>query len=403
MKVRVESYRELVGDDVVEDIYDAARKARGLHIAHINSTYQGGGVAELLNSIILLMNDLDIKTGWRILHGDLDFFSITKKFHNCLQGGRINLSKRKKIIYEGVNENFSAFTHLDHDCVIVHDPQPLPMIVNYERKQPWVWRCHIDISRLNSDGVSLFNYLKTFLLHYDSMIVSMEEYKKDIPINQRVIRPSIDPLSQKNVELKDSVKSKYLKKFGIPEDKPIITQVSRFDYLKDPLGVIEVFKRVRQKVDCRLVLIGSTASDDPEGANIHHRIISEHGMDDDICIISASNDILVNSLQSLSSVVLQKSLREGFALTVSEALWKRTPVVASNVGGIPSQIMDGENGFLVNPKDYQGCADRIVRILDDQKLAKRMGERGRQMVEDNFLVTRHVKDYINLVSSLTGK
>jgi trehalose synthase len=400
MHVHLQDYRKIVGDEVIEEIRREVQPIEGKHVVHINSTYQGGGVAELLNTLVLLMNDAGIKTGWRILHGYPDFFIITKKFHHALQGGEINLTERKKNIYESVNEDFSVFTHIDHDCVIVHDYQPLPLIKYSYKKQPWVWRLHVDFSKLSSDGVKLFDYLKSFILDYDAMVVSMDSYKKDIPLRQEVIRPAIDPLSPKNMRLGQQKIDRYLRKFGVETDKPIITQVSRFDRFKDPEGVIKVFKKVREKVDCRLVLVGSMATDDPEGAEIYNNIVREYGEEDDIILISALNHILVNALQTESACVIQKSLREGFALTVSEALWKGTPVVGSNVGGIPAQIIDGVNGYLVEPKNYEMCADRIVKLLSDEKLAAEMGARGREMVKEKFLVTRHLLDYIKLLKNL---
>jgi trehalose synthase len=396
MKPSVESYRKIVGDETIDKIYESAHILREKHIVHINSTYQGGGVAEILHTLVALMNDCGISTGWRILHGTPEFFEITKKFHNALQGSEINLTDRKKRIYEEVNEKFSSFSHFDHDLVFVHDPQPLPLIKFYDKKQPWIWRLHIDISTLNNGGRHLFNYLKSFLLRYDAMIVSMDQYKKDMPLRQEVIQPSIDPLSAKNEKLSQQTIERYLKKFGIDQDKPIITQVSRFDRFKDPEGVLRCYQKIRKEVDCRLVMIGNMASDDPEGEDIYRKMITEYGQDPDIHFITATNNVLVNALQTESSCVIQKSLREGFALTVSEALWKKTPVVASSVGGIPAQIIDGVNGYLVNPKDINTCADRVVRILKDEKMAAQMGEKGHEIVREKFLITRHLKDYLNL-------
>ncbi|MBU0761960.1 MAG: glycosyltransferase [Candidatus Altiarchaeota archaeon] len=400
MKPTVERYRPIVGDEIVDEIYEIAHPLRNKHIVHLNSTYQGGGVAEILQTLVALMNDVGIRTGWRILHGTPDFFEITKKFHNALQGNDINLTDKKKKIYEETNERFSSFTHLDHDLVFVHDPQPLPLIKFYAKKQPWVWRLHIDISKLNNGGLDLLNYLKSFILRYDAMIVSMEKYKKDMPIRQEVIPPSIDPLSSKNEKLSSQTIDRYLNKFGVDRDKPFITQVSRFDKFKDPEGVLRCYQKVKEKVDCRLVMIGNMASDDPEGESIYRRMITQYGDDPDVIFITATNNVLVNALQTEAACVIQKSLKEGFALTVSEALWKKTPVVASNVGGIPAQIIDGVNGYLVNPKDINMCADRIVKIMQNEKMAAEMGEKGHEIVKKNFLITRHLKDYLLLFGQL---
>ncbi len=397
----LDDYSEIVGDEVLSSLYRKARPLSGKHILHINSTYQGGGVAEILGSMVVLTNDLGIDVGWRIMHGTPDFFAITKKFHNALQGGGINLTEIKKRLYIRANEDFSVFTHIDHDCVIIHDPQPLPLIKYYTKKQPWIWRCHVDLSHSNS---ALWDFLKKFILRYDMMVISSEKYRReDLPVEQRIIHPAIDPLSPKNMAISEGVISKYLKKFGIPTDKPLITQISRFDRWKDPEGVVQVFKLVKKEVDCRLVLCGSMAADDPEGWTIFEKV--ERRANDlieskDVILITSENSILVNALQTASSVIIQKSTREGFGLTVSEALWKGTPVVASNTGGISLQISDGENGFLVEANDKKGFAQRIVQLLKDPKLAEKMGKKGKEMVREKFLITRLVSDYLDLLNHL---
>lgn len=396
----LEDYRDIVGKEVIADIHRRARRLYGVHILHINSTCIGGGVAEILNSFIPLMNDVGVDAGWRLFHGNPDFFTITKKFHNALQGEPINFTEMKKKLYIQANETFSSYTHIDHDCVFIHDPQPLPLVKFYKKKQPWVWRCHVDLSHPNRE---LWRFLEGFILRYDAMIISDEKYRKDIPIEQRVIYPTIDPLSPKNKELAPKVIAKYLKKFGIPNDKPIILQVSRFDKWKDPKGVIEVFELVKEEVDCRLVLCGNMATDDPEGALIYDEVKEkakkwmEKG---DIILITYDNNILVNALQRRSAVVVQKSIREGFGLAVTEALWKEKPVVASNVGGIPLQIKDGESGFLVEPRDTEGFAERILKILKDPELAKGLGKKGKETVRKNFLITRALIDYLDLLCDL---
>jgi trehalose synthase len=391
---RIEQYEELVGDKVINRIYEEAAPLFEKHILHINSTYQGGGVAEMLNSLVLLMNSIGIDTGWRILHGSSDFFSLTKKFHNALHGQRINLSGMKKQIYLTQNEDFSIFTHVNHDAVVIHDPQPLPLISFYKKENPWIWRCHLDISQ---PWQEIWDYLKRFILKYNALVISNKLYKKkDLELPCHIIMPSIDPLSTKNVEISDRTISKYLSKNQIDWDKPIIAQISRFDRLKDPKGIIRVYKWVKKAIDCRLILLGSFASDDPEGKKVYEEVKKVASGDKDISIITNASEILVNSVQRAASVVLQKSIREGFALTVSEALWKGTPVVGSNIGGIPLQVIDGENGYLVNPFDYKGCAKRVIKLLKDPKKAKEMGERGKNHVEQNFLVTRQLLDWIKL-------
>ncbi len=393
-------YRDIVGDEFIDKLYDEASHLSEKTLVHINSTFQGGGVAEILNSLIILLNDAGIKTDWRVLHGDFDFFTVTKKFHNALQGEKINFSNKKKELYYINNVNNAIFTHINHDMVIVHDPQPLPIITCYSKKQPWVWRCHIDISQPNR---SVWNYLKTFILNYDAMIISMEQFRrKDLSkdtIPQYIIQPSIDPLNIKNKPISSATISKYLEKHGISQEKPIISQVSRFDKWKDPLGVIKIFDSVSKKVDCQLVLVGSMATDDPEGQDMVEELEREISNKKDIHLLINAPDIVINAIQQGSSVVIQKSLKEGFALTVSEALLKSTPVVASRIGGIPSQVIDGKNGFLLEPTDYNGFAEKIQWLLTHPKEARKMGQYGAQHIKQNFLITRHVMDYIKLVKN----
>lgn len=399
----IEDYREIIGDEEVSRLYHDAQSLYDLDIVTINSTSQGGGVAEILNSITPLLNDIGIKFGWRVIPGSPDFFTVTKKFHNGLQGERINLTDMKKCIYQGNNEKFSKYTHIHHGCVIVHDPQPLPLISCYRKSQPWIWRCHVDLSNPNRE---LWYYLKKFILRYDLVVVSHENYiQPDLPVEQRVINPAIDPLSPKNRPLERVVMNKYLRKFGIPHDKPIITQVSRFDKWKDPEGVIDVFREVKKEIDCRLVLCGSIALDDPECTFIHDDCIykiQKCGIEDDVIMITSENNILVNSLQRASDVIIQKSLREGFGLTVTESLWKGRPVVASNVGGIPLQITDGENGYLVDPDDTTGFAEKILSLFDDPKKGETMGARAHETVKEKFLITRLMRDYMNMISQITS-
>ena len=401
----LENYRRIVGDEVIGAIHRKARNLYGKHILHINSTYQGGGVAEMLNSLVPLMNDVGIDAGWRILHGDPDFFAITKKFHNGLQGEPMNFTERKKRLYYKANGNFSTYTHIDHDCLIIHDPQPLPLIEFHKKRQPWIWRCHVDLS--NPDN-KVWEFLTSFILRYDMVVLSNENYKKSgLPVEQRIIYPAIDPLSPKNMDISEKDISKYLRKFGVITDKPLITQISRFDKWKDPGGVIDVFKLVKEKVDCRLVLCGNIATDDPEGPEIYERIKKKSkGLiaQGDIILITdpaSSNYMFVNALQRVSSVIIQKSIREGFGLTVTEALWKGTPVVASNVGGIPLQVIDGETGFLVQPHDTQGFVNRTTEILQDHVLAREMGEKAKEHVRKNFLVTRLLADHLDLLTEVT--
>lgn len=399
---RLEDYRGIVPDEIITDLHRRASKLHDKHVVHMNSTAQGGGVAEMLYALVPLMNDVGVDAGWRVLVGGDDFFGVTKKFHNGLQGDRVNLTENKKRLYVQANENFSQYNHISrHDAVIIHDPQPLPIIRFYKKRQPWIWRCHID---LTAPDPELWEFLKGYIMRYDMMIVSHDQYRRpDLTVEQRVINPAIDPLNQKNVVLPERTMLRYMKRHRIPLDKPLITQVSRFDKWKDPEGVVEVFKRVREKVDCRLVLAGSMATDDPEGLAIYERVRKRAGAlleNGDIIILLGASDVAINALQRVSSVVLQKSLREGFGLTVSEAMWKGTPVVAGAVGGIPLQIMDGDTGFLVDPTNLDQTADRVTALLTDPALAGGMAERGVEFVRENFLITRLLGHYLELLAEL---
>jgi len=401
---RLEDYRDIVPDLILADLHKRASKLYDRHVVHVNSTAQGGGVAEMLYSLVPLTNDAGVDCGWRVLVGGSDFFNVTKAFHNGLQSEPIDLSDQKKLLYMQVNEAFSQYTHIsDTDAVVIHDPQPLPIIRFYKKRQPWIWRCHIDLSE--PDPV-LWDYLQGYILRYDLMIVSHEDYKKPgLPIEQRIINPAIDPLNQKNIALPEKTIAKYMKRYEVPLDKPLVTQVSRFDKWKDPEGVIDVFKLVREKVDARLVLAGNMATDDPEGFGIFEKVKEKAGdmlESGDVVFMIGASDAEINALQRVSSVVLQKSLREGFGLTVSEAMWKGTPVVASAVGGIPLQVIDGETGFLVDPKNLQECADRIVTLLTDTATAEELARKGKEHVREHFLITRLLGHYLALFDEVLG-
>jgi trehalose synthase len=398
----LDDYRGIVGDEAISGIYRKARGLYGKHFLQINSTYYGGGVAEILDSLVPLMNNVGIETDWRMLRGSPDLFTVTKKFHNALQGDSIKLSERKRQLYIDVNEAFSTYCHIDQSCIIIHDPQPLPLIQFYRKNQPWVWRCHIDLTDPNA---KLWEFLKGFILKYDMVIFSSEKYKKDdLPVEQRVIVPAINPLSLKNKELPEKDISKYITRAGIPTDKPVITQVSRMDPWKDPEGLLEIFKRVKEKVDCRLVYCYDMALDDPEGVAIYAKVyrkankLREKG---DVIFVVGKHQILVNSIQRFSTILVQNSIREGFCLAVTEGLWKGKPMVATNVGGIPIQIRDAEEGFLVEPNNKDQFAERIIEILKNPSLATEMGNKAKERVRKHFLTTRLLSDYLDLLTEIT--
>ena len=388
----VEDYAPLIGEAVVERILAKAERLRDLHVVNVNSTHYGGGVAQLLSSLTLLMNGAGIRTGWRVIEGRPDFFSITKKMHNALQGDDINLSELKREIYEDVVYENAARMHLDHDVVIVHDPQPLPLIRHFRKGGPWVWRCHVDLSNPNKE---LWSYLSRFIEMYDAVVLSLPEYAQRIGPPQRFIMPAINPFSSTNKALSEVEIADRLGHYGIPTDRPLVVQVSRFDKWKDPKGVIEAFNIARKQVDATLVLVGNVATDDPEGQSVFQSLCA--CSEERIHIISAQDSALVNALQRRAAVVLQKSTREGFGLTVSEAMWKGTPVIGGNVGGIRHQIEDGVNGFLV--ESPQQAAERIVQVVGDPELRRTLGEKARETVRERFLLTRLMEDWLDLLGA----
>jgi trehalose synthase len=387
---QLEDYEPLIGRENVERIREKARRLKGLRVANFNSTYYGGGVAETLSALTLLWNSLGLHTEWRVIQGTPDFFSITKKMHNALQGAEIDLSSIKKEIYEQVIYENSVRNFPEHDFVIVHDPQPLPLIEHYKKKCPWIWRCHLDLSQ---PDVATWKYLRRWIDSYDAVILSCEEFAHEMKPPHRVIMPAINPFNIKNRELSDKEIDERFAHYEIPTDLPLVVQISRFDPWKDPKGVVEAFKLASKEVDARLVLLGNFATDDPEGEEIFNSLCACR--DDRILILTSGDDTaLVNALQTRAAVVLQKSLREGFGLTVAEAMWKGRAVIGGNVGGIRYQIEDGVDGFLVSSNEE--AAERIVQLIKDEKLRQEMGRKAHETVRKKFLLTRYVEEYLDL-------
>ncbi len=391
-KVTIEDYEQFVGAETIARILAKASPLRGARTANVNSTYIGGGVSELLSSSTLLLNHLGIKTEWRVISGPPDFFSITKKMHNGLQGGAIGLTERKKAIYEEVVWENAIRNQLDHDLVVIHDPQPLPLIRHYKKRGPWIWRCHVDLSRPNT---KLWRYLSPIVEEYDAVVLSSEDYVQKLSTPQVFIMPAVDPFTIKNKKLSEREIDERLDHYGIPRDLPLVVQISRFDRWKDPEGVIRAFKLARKEVDCTLVLLGNVATDDPEGEEVYDSLLGCR--EERILILAHEDTALVNALQSRAAVVLQKSVREGFGLTVAEAMWKGTPVIGGNVGGIRRQIKDGVNGFLVS--SVKEAAARIVQLLTDKRLRARMGKEGRKTVTEQFLLPRNLEQVLDLYNS----
>jgi len=391
----LENYAPLIGAAAVERILNKVERVRTLHAVHISSTFYGGGVTEILTPLTLMMNALGLETGWRLVQGTPEFFNCTKKLHNTLQGDTVDLTDEEKATYEEVTFENSLRLHIDDcDAVIVHDPQPLPLVTHLRQADtPWIWQCHVDLS---SPNPGVWNYLRRFVEQYDMAIFSLPEYAKDLAIDQRFITPAINPFAAKNCELSDDDIEDCLAHYGIPTDRPLVVQISRFDPWKDPAGVIEACRIAREQVDCTLVLVGSTALDDPEAGVILETIQSS--VDERVIVLTAEDATLVNALQRRAAVVLQKSIREGFGLTVAEAMWKGAAVIGGNVGGIRRQIKDGENGFLVD--SVEQAAERIIQLLKDPRLREGLGSRAKETVRKNFLMSRLVEDWIDLLAAL---
>jgi trehalose synthase len=388
----LEQYEPLIGAATVQRIAAKTDLVRTMRVAHISSTFYGGGVTELLTPLTLMMNATGIETDWHLIQGTPGFFGCTKKLHNTLQGQSLDFSDAERAIYEEIVFENATRLHLDDcDAIIVHDPQPLPLIAHFaNREMPWLWQCHVDLS---SPYAPVWSYLRQFIEQYNAAIFSLPEYGQDLRIDQQFVTPAIDPFSAKNREMSEREIREFLSNYKIPADRPLVTQISRFDRWKDPIGVIEAFRKARKQVDCILVLVGNNASDDPEGGKILETI--ENVADEGIIVLAVDDPTLVNALQRAAAVVLQKSTREGFGLTVTEAMWKGAAVIGGDVGGIRHQIKDEWNGFLVSTPDQ--AAARMVQLLKDPGLQKQIGSRAKESVRQNFLMSRLLEDWLDLL------
>jgi len=392
---QIEEYIPIVGQSVIADLRLIAEKLKGKIIQNINSTSVGGGVAEILNRMVPLLRELGVDTRWDLIKGGEQFFEVTKKFHNVLHGRPEEITQRDFDIFMEASQHNIDEVNIYGDIVFIHDPQPIALIKKKSNNK-WIWRCHIDVSNPNE---KVWRFLMDFIIQYDAAVFSAPAFSRRLPIRQFLISPSIDPLSDKNKDLSEDVINGVLRKYNITKNKPIITQVSRFDRLKDPQGVIEAYKQVKKYTDCQLILAGGSATDDPEGAKVLEEVKENAKQDKDIHILLLpQNDIEVNALQSASTVIIQKSLKEGFGLTVAEALWKAKPVVASNVGGIPLQIKHKYSGLLCH--SIQGAAFALKQLLNSPAYAKKLGENGKEHIRNNFLISRHLRDYMLLFLSL---
>ncbi|MBN2091357.1 glycosyltransferase [candidate division KSB1 bacterium] len=402
MKTSLKEYAKITGDNVIEQLFQLSKPLQGKKVVHVNSTRSGGGVAEILNKLVPLMNDLGIDTSWEIISGEPSFYQCTKSIHNALQGNPVEISDNLLKIYEETNRsNLDASRDVlrEADIVIIHDPQPAPYL-SYcpERKGKWVWRCHIDVSRPHRP---LWKYIRNFVSGYDASIFSLANFSQRLSHRQYLIPPSIDPLSDKNVDLKKKEINEIYKKFAIDPERPIISQISRYDRFKDPIGVIRAYRLAHKFVpDLQLILAGGGAGDDPEGETVLNEVYAAAGKNDNIHILLLPSDAhrTINAIQRVSKIVLQKSIKEGFGLTVTEAMWKSKPVIGGNVGGIRLQVINHHTGFLVETPE--GAALRIRYLFYNFAKMKEMGKKAHQFVLDNFLITRHLRDYLTLFVTL---
>lgn len=395
--MRLQDYEPIVGRSTLEELRFLASRLSGRTILNINSTATGGGVAEILQRMLPLMQQLGVDARWSVIRGDEAFFRVTKKFHNALHGKEESISPEELEVYLAANRKNMEALDLSADIVFIHDPQPAALVLKRGGGNQWVWRCHIDVS---CPDPKVWEFLRQFVLSYDAAVFSAPNFAQQLPIRQFLVSPSIDPLSIKNKELPETTVTGILEKFGIDPERPVITQISRFDHLKDPLGVIEAFRMVRKAMDCQLVLAGGPADDDPEAVDVLQGVKEQAEGNRDIHILTLppGSDTEINALQQGSTIILQKSLKEGFGLTVTEALWKAKPVVATAVGGIPLQVRHRLTGLLVH--GVEGTAFALRQLLANPDYARWLGENGREHVRHNFLITRHLKDYLLLFLAL---
>jgi trehalose synthase len=393
-RIPLENYAEVVGAGEIEELRALAKPLRGRSIEMINSTAVGGGVAEILNRLVPLAEELDLGIRWDVMKGAEEFFDVTKSFHNALHGEPYHAKPKDFEVFLSYNERNRATLPLDAEFVAIHDPQPAALIdARQSGRNHWVWRCHIDLSHPNR---AVWDFLEKFVSRYDGAMFSSPEFSRQLSIPQYLFYPAIDPLSEKNCPLDREFIQDVLHRYHIDPQRPILTQISRFDRLKDPVGVIRAYRIVKRYFDCQLVLAGGSASDDPEGALVLKEVVRAAEKDPDIKILElpAWAPLEVNALQRSSTIVIQKSLREGFGLTVSEALWKKKPVVASAVGGIPTQIIHKHTGLLAH--SVEGTAYQVRFLLSHPEIAAKLGENGHEHVKENFLITQKLKRYLAL-------
>ncbi|MGC0777710.1 MAG: glycosyltransferase [Candidatus Acidiferrum sp.] len=400
-RIPLDDYAAVIGAGELDELRALARPLQGRAVTMVNSTAVGGGVAEILNRFVPLTEELGLRIRWDVMTGGEDFFEVTKAFHNAFHGSPYHPDPRHFDIFRAYTDLNLHRLSLDSEFVVIHDPQPAALIA--ARKQSsahWIWRCHIDLSHPDR---AVWEFLEPYVSQYDGAIFSSPEFARQLSIPQYLFHPAIDPLSEKNRDLPPEFIADVLSRYQIDPLRPILTQISRFDRLKDPVGVIRAYRIVKRYFDCQLVLAGGAASDDPEGAEVLQEVRHAAAGDADIKVLELPvwAPLEVNALQRASTIVIQKSLREGFGLTVSEALWKKKPVVASAVGGIPTQVIHKHTGLLAH--SVEGTAYQIRFLLSHPEIATRLGERGHAHVKENFLITQKLKRYLTLFLMLTRK
>ena len=397
---RLDDYESIIGAPELDEVRFLARQLRGKTVKMVNSTAVGGGVAEILNRMVPLLNELEVPTKWEVITGGNDFFEVTKGFHNALHGGEYHLTDAAKKIFLMYNEQNRQRMTFDEDLFVIHDPQPANLICSRQpNRGRWLWRCHIDVSNPHPD---VWGFLRPMVEQFDAAIFSSPAFSRQLKVPQYLFYPAIDPLSEKNKDLEEKFINKVCDDFGVDRSRPIVTQISRFDRLKDPVGVIQAYKLAKKYVDCQLVLAGGGATDDPEGAVVLQEVMDAAGDDPDVIILNLPpwSGLEINALQRASTIVIQKSLKEGFGLTVTEALWKSKPVIAGAVGGIPTQVIHKLTGVLVH--SVEGCAYQIRYLLTHPEYAAQMGSNGKEHVKENFLMTSNVKRYLLLFQMMLG-
>ena len=394
--VTLEDYRPVAPRGAIDLLQRLAERVRGRSLLHVNSTRVGGGVAEMLDRYVPLFEELGIRPRWEVLAGNDAFFRVTKSFHNALQGDEQAFTDAMLQGYLDTNRDNASKLDLDADVVIIHDPQPAALIEHAQKRGPWIWRCHIDVSHPQRRA---WSFIRQFIVRYDGAIFSLPRFAQRLPIPQYLIYPSIDPLSDKNRALEDTEVDAVLHRLAIPRDKPILLQVSRFDRFKDPIGVINAYQIVKKYDDCRLILAGGSATDDPEGEQVLAEVREAAAGDPDVhvLVLPPTAHYEINALQHAADIIIQKSTKEGFGLTVAEGMWKGKPVIGGFAGGITVQIIYGVTGYTVN--SVEGCAFRIRHLLNNPALAKAMGENAREYVRENFLITRDLTEHLALMVS----